>query len=137
VIPRLLEYPSMLAVISEMRMETGYIAYPIAYFAERRPPVQDLSPSWARTNHAYTTQLGQDGWSISNDLWDFDLRKWVKVGKIRWCAPFSGNSTLSNDPAERFPYADLVAKPRRIIVRQSRIWRVGLPGGEPVRQLCN
>src|SRR5262245_60921179 len=38
VIPRLLDHPSMLAVISQFRMENGYLAYPIAYFAERRPP---------------------------------------------------------------------------------------------------
>src|SRR5438067_4305000 len=37
VIPRLLEYEGMIAVISQLRMENGYIAYPVAYFALRRP----------------------------------------------------------------------------------------------------
>jgi hypothetical protein len=36
VIPRLLEMPGMLAVISHIGMDTGYTVYPIAYSAESR-----------------------------------------------------------------------------------------------------
>src|SRR5688572_3919350 len=48
VVPRLLEQPGMTAVITQLPMEGG-VAYPVAYFAPRRPPVQQLAAGWGRT----------------------------------------------------------------------------------------
>lgn len=128
VIPRLLDYPEMIAVISHIEMDNGYVAYPITYFAERRPPPQDLTTGWARAIHSYTTQLGESAWREPNDSWDFDLRPWLEKDKVRWCEPESGNQKLSDEPPERCPYVDLPGERQRMVVRGKRFWTEGLPG---------
>ena len=116
VVPRLFELPNMVAVVAELPMHNGYTAYPIAYFAERRPRPQDLTAGWRRTNFVYTTQLGVSGWRAPIEEWDFDLLPWVKAGKIRWCEKDSDNSALSVEPSDCFPYLYLPGERARMIV---------------------
>lgn len=132
VIPRLLEMDGMIAVIAQLEMENGFLAYTITYFAERRPPPQDLTAGWARTVHAYTTQLGEAGWSVPNDVWDFDLQPWLEKGKIRWCPPGSDNTFLSTDPPDQCPYVNLPGTRQRIVVEGDQAATRGLPTGEPL-----
>ena len=131
VMPRLLEMPGMIAVISQIEMACGYTAYPIAYFAEKRPPVNELTAGWARTIYLYQTQLGEDGWTPANDLWDFNLKPWLRQGKLRWCPPGSDNTELSTDPPEACPYVDLPGQRMRLVVQGVDCWTMGLPDGEP------
>jgi len=88
VVPRLLQQPGMTAVLSQLPME-GATAYPIAYFAPRRPPVQALTAAWGRTNHVYTTQLGVHGWRSADEVLAFDLGPFLASGQLRWCGPGS------------------------------------------------
>src|SRR6478672_4671858 len=96
VVPRLLQNEGMVAVVSAIEMMDGAVAYPIAYFAPRRPPIQTLAAAWARTNFVYSTQLGVHAWrradepapgAPAGDNWDFDLPPWVASGRVRWCDP--------------------------------------------------
>lgn len=116
VIPRLFQHEGMVAVVSEVQMNDGAVAYPIAYFAPRRPPVQALAATWARTNFVYSTQLGVHAWRRADepapgeqaaDTWDFALGPWVAAGKLRWCDPGTDRTALSKAPADAFPYANL------------------------------
>jgi hypothetical protein len=132
VIPSMLEKGGMVAVLSQLTMENGYVAYPVAYFAERRPSPQELTAGWARTNYVYTTQLGISGWRIPNLTWDFELLPWLKAGKLRWCDPGSGNSVLSEASPVDCPYLDLTGKRVRMIVQNDRVLQAGLPTGEPL-----
>jgi len=101
VVSRLLKHPEMTAVVSQLPAEGG-VAYAIAYFAPRRPPVQALAASWARTNHVYTTQLGVHGWRTGGEEMDFDLGRWLASHRLRWCTP--GTNQLGEGPC---PYLDL------------------------------
>jgi hypothetical protein len=132
VIPRLLNYPDMIAVVSQIEMKNGYTAYPVTYFAARRPPPQELTAGWARTLHTYTTQLGISGWKADNDAWDFNLLTWLEQGKVRWCPPATDNSVLSVDPPEQCPYLDLNGARERMVVEADNSWTNGLPTGEAV-----
>jgi hypothetical protein len=124
VIPRLLAASEMVAVISEVALVGGARAYPIAYFAARRPAVQQLAASWARTNFVYSTQLGVHAWHRSDepaagaaaDSWDFALEPWLARQKVRWCDPGSDRTTLSTAAAATCPFADLfgVKRPQLI-----------------------
>jgi hypothetical protein len=115
VVPRLLEHPGMVAVVSEIEMADGALAYPIAYFAPRRPPVQLLTASWARTNFVYTTQLGVHAWRLANALprgqsgeeaCDFEVQPWLEQGRVRWCEPRTDRSTLSSNTPDAFPFVN-------------------------------
>jgi len=132
VVPRLLEHEEMVAVISQLEMENGYIAYPIAYFARKRPPPEALTAGWARTNFVYTTQFSEEGWRIRNDPWDFDLAPWLEAGKIRWCPPGSDNGALSAEGAGNCPFVDLPGQRRNLIVRGGDAWPAPLPDGETI-----
>ena len=115
VIPRVLEQPDMVAVLSELSLVDGSSAYAVAYFAARRPPVQTLAASWARTNFVYTTQLGAHAWRAADDpcgpagaeQWDFDLRPWVTARKVLWCDPGTDRTRLSTTSPEACPFLDL------------------------------
>jgi hypothetical protein len=100
--PRLLAHAGMTAVVSELPMEHGVRAYPIAYFAPRRPPVQELTAGWARTNFVYTTQLGEHAWRAAevparpdDGTWSFDLQPWIDGGQLRWCPPAGDRTRLA------------------------------------------
>jgi hypothetical protein len=118
VYPRLLALPGVVAVISSLPMENGYLAYPIAYFAKRRPPGEQLVAGWRGTEHWWNEQLGGAHYRIENDKWDFDLRPWLQQGKVLWTTPGSDRSALSNEPWDGCPYLDLPGKPKAV-----RIWK--------------
>jgi hypothetical protein len=112
VMPRLLAHPGMTAVVAEIPMVEGAVAYPVAYFAPRRPPVQTLTASWARTNFVYTTQLGESAWRAAEEptadpgdrTWDFELAPWLASGQLRWCEPGSDRTRLSGGAPESCPF---------------------------------
>jgi hypothetical protein len=125
VIPRLLQQEGMVAVVSRVAMADGALAYPIAYFAPRRPPIQTLAAPWPRTNFVYATQLGVHGWrredepasgQHASDAWDFALQPWVAAGRVRWCDPGGDRSALSTAPAEAFPFAGLPGLQQRQLI---------------------
>ncbi len=135
VIPRILELPGMIAVIGELEMAPGFTAYPIAYFAERRPPPEELNAGWARKTYTYQTQRGVTGWTVPNDVWDFNLLPWLRNGKLRWCEPGSGNRKLSAAPPDQCPYLGLLGERQRVVVRGKNSWVAGLPDGEPIQPI--
>ncbi len=134
IIPRLMEWPEMVAVVSEIQMENGYKAYPIAYFGKRRPPPQDLTSGWARTNYLYTTQLQKVQWRIPNDPWDFDLRPWVTQGRLQYCIWENDNLVLKSS-VEEFPFFDLSGERRPTVVKDNSVWHEPFPEGSIIRPM--
>ncbi len=134
VIPRLLKIPGMIAVIGRLEMNNGYIAYPIAYFAKKRPPARDLAAEWRNTTgtYWYKNEKGEGEWREETDPWDFNLRPWIERGKVGWCPPDSGNTFISTEPPEKCPYLDLPGRKKPIIVEGNRFWEAGLPGPSPL-----
>jgi hypothetical protein len=86
VVPRLLQLPGMVAVISSLPLETGDIAYPVVYFSTEEIPQTRLHQFWLQQEHWFEVD-GKSGWFIANDIWDFDLEPWVRSGQLRWINP--------------------------------------------------
>lgn len=82
VIPRILEMPSMIAVISSIEMHCGYTAYPIAYYSQIPPVAGSLTQSWARKEYYFTQDNRESGWDIVSDSYDFNLLPWIKADKL-------------------------------------------------------
>lgn len=125
VVPRLLQREGMVAVVSEIQLADGAVAYPIAYFAPRRPPVQTLAAPWARTNFVYATQLGVHAWRHAGDpapgeqgpdRWDFELLSRVEAGTLRWCVPGSDRSALAPASVGACPFVDLPGSRQRQMI---------------------
>ena len=73
VVPRLLGLPGMVAVVSELKLETGDRAFPVAYFSEQDIPPAKLHQTWLRQDLWFKTETGDTSCLIANDTWDFDL----------------------------------------------------------------
>jgi len=99
VIPRILEMPTMTAVVSCVLMQCGYSAYPIAYFSQVPPKTRSLTQSWAQKEYRFALQDGHCGWDIVDNIYDYNLMPWSKEGKLRLGDP----STSSRDD----PFKDL------------------------------
>lgn len=84
VIPRVLELPTMQAVISSIPMHCGYTAYLIAYFSEVPPPSKSLTQSWARKQYHFRLPDGRAGWDVIEDRYEHDLASWITKGKVKF-----------------------------------------------------
>jgi hypothetical protein len=128
VIPEILNKDGVVAVISQVEMTPGHLAYAIAYFAQRRPPVQELAANWPRPVFLYTTAVGEHRWRFDNCAWDFALQPWLERGKIRWCEP--GDNSKLSEPPSPCPYVNLKGERQRMVVQGDRVWGIGLPGAD-------
>lgn len=131
VVPRLLQLPGMVAVVSRITMETGDQAYPIAYFSQEEIDPSQLHQFWGRSELWLNTVGGGDGWVVKNDPWDFELAPWIERGKLRWIVPGDGElEVLGGDPAS-CPYVGLSGdRLDQLVVDGERETRP-TPSGEP------
>lgn len=84
VIPALLGLPGMRAVVGRIELPGGDVAWPVTYWSEEEIEPIDLHQPWLRDTYWFTDGNGESAWSIANDVWDFDLRKWVDAGQLSW-----------------------------------------------------
>jgi len=122
VLPRLMVMEGMEVVISELMLAGGARAFPIAYFAPRRPPAQSLAASWSRPNLVYSTQLGVHGWRRSDEPvgnleveeLDYELGPWLERGQLRWCEPGADRTRISAAVACPFINLPGVRQPQQL-----------------------
>jgi len=119
VIPRILEMPTIEAVISSIPMKCGYVAYPIAYFSKEPLASGLLTQSWAQKQYRFNTDDGKTGWNIVEDSCDFDLLPWIKSGKVKWVVDGRLN-TLSDSP-QACPFLELKGMERQQILRHNEL----------------
>jgi len=114
VIARILQMPSMEAVISSIPMDCGYTAFPIVYFSQEPPENGSLTQSWAQKEYYFTSKEGKRGWNIVDDDNDYDLLPWLKKGKLRWLK--DGSLSPKGVDVKLFPFSDLKGKQRPQII---------------------
>lgn len=132
VVPRLLGLPGMVAVVHRLRLETGDVAYPIAYFSEQAIPPKRLHQPWLRQDLWFKTESGDASWLIANDKWDFDLAAWVARGQLRWVAEEPPPPrALGADSGAACPYLDLPGERRPQVLRKGTRGLGDLPTGVP------
>ncbi len=120
VIPRLLEYPAMQAVVSCINMHCGYSAYPVAYFAEQPPDGKFLTQPWADKVFHFTDSTGRRGWDIKEESYDYNLATWIKSGKLRWF--LQGRLNASGDDPSTCEFLNIqgVFRPQIVIHNERR-----------------
>lgn len=104
VIPRLLELPTMIAVVHSLEMVPGFLAYPISYFSEVSPPNGSLTQNWTEQGYSFIHMSGRSVWTIKTDPWDFELGPWINRGLVRWTIPANPDALLAPISNEQFPY---------------------------------
>lgn len=106
VVPRLLGLPGMVAVMHRVELQTGDVAWPIAYFSSDETPPWQLHQDWTRPERWFKAEDGSDSWLLANDTWDFDLAPWIERGQLRWVAE-RGGKLVTLGAGERCPWLDV------------------------------
>jgi hypothetical protein len=132
VIPKVLELPTMVAVVHELKMKNGYTAYPISYFSSEKPSSYVLANPWTRQSASYRTPSGQSGFAYKTDPWDFNLPPWVSQGKLRWIERGDKDHSLSRRPPAEFPYANLTGPRLRQTIVKDRVFTAPPPNNEKI-----
>lgn len=108
VIPRLLEVPQVQATLSSLACGR-HRAYCVAYFAVQETPGLDWPNDWGANQRWDEGGESAGGWCETSEFeeeWDFDLRPWIRSGKLAWIAPGDATMTLRRE-LEECPYLSL------------------------------
>ena len=113
----------------DVRLPHGDTAYLTAYFSPAPLHGAMLHQPWARTDYEVLDEAGKNqGWGLSNDLWDFDLQPWIAQGKLSWIAP--GDETLTLRTGEPCPYVGLPGVRAPQSIERGVLSHIDLPTGE-------
>ncbi|MBF0233806.1 MAG: hypothetical protein HQK65_12325 [Desulfamplus sp.] len=129
IIPRLLELPKMVAVISDLKLSNEYKCYLIAYFSQTPIHGAYLHQPWTREAYQVVDTNGKyQGWSISTDPWDFDLEPWIKKNKVFWIEP--DDSTHILHTTLPCPYTNLSGVKAPQLIKNGKLIQLPLPTGK-------
>lgn len=111
--PRVLNLPTMVAVIHSFPIAEKYTAFPVVYFAQKQPEQSEFCVGWARTE--YVAQFSEKGAAGSrvvltgkrSDAQDYELEKWIRQGKLAWLSLNEDISSIVHGPVNTFPYFDI------------------------------
>jgi hypothetical protein len=124
VIPRLLENEMVKAVLYSLRVgkNTGYA---IVYFSEFPVTGVKWPNHWGLSYYSCGKTGADFRWYESyddEDTYDFDLKPWIKTGKLQWIL-FEDKDMVLHSSVTTCPYLDLPGE-RKILRIQSGKWWV-------------
>ncbi len=130
--PRVLNLPTMVAVMHQIPVAEKYTGYPIVYFAERQPHEYDLCIPWARTEFVSVSSFDYDNGQMTitgkrRDIQDYELEKWVEQGKLFWLGPEDENHPVIQGPEEAFPYYHINGRQNPYTIKNGRVQNLKNP----------
>ena len=126
VIARILEMPTMTAVVSCIPMQCGYNAYPAVYFSQTPPNKGSLTQSWSRKEYRFTLEDGRSAWDITHEADDYDLTPWITRGKLRWfhegaLSPADASAQACLSGRQAHPFQNVAGKARSQILIDNQL----------------
>lgn len=130
VIPRILEYVQVKAVISSFKVG-AHTAYAVVYFAD--PPLDSVM----RVNEWGANYYWEPGTPFPEFLspgqriqltpdpseWDFSFAPWIKAGKLLWIAPGDEEMVLRSTIYD-CPYLDLPGSRKPKYIQNGKVWEL-------------
>lgn len=132
VVPRLLQFDGVMAVISCIQLINGYRAFPIAYYSENPLLSEDLTQTWTKRSFNFVDDDGDPAFSYDTSPLDFDLKKWIISGRLGWIDAENLPLEVRTSPADACPYVDLPGLRLPQAVHQNRKRTFPLPAGERI-----
>lgn len=122
VIPRLLEQPGVVAVISSVAIgiHKGYI---ITYYADQVSPETERVNNWGMNRWTFSDRSGEYMWGedpIQDQELDFDVGRWIAQKRLFWIAPNDGTFTLQNK-LDTCPYIGLSGTQDLQIIQEGEV----------------
>ncbi len=131
VVPRLLELPTMQAVVSELTIGAGDTGYLIVYFSDEPPAEAELHQPWRHQSYVLHDDAGNPvAAHLTNDPWDFELRPWIERGALRWIAPGDAQLTLRDAPES--PYMGLPGVRKAQVIQSGAVSLKEPPDGSEI-----
>jgi hypothetical protein len=128
VIGRLMQFPSIVAVISQIQVG-GLDAYPIVYFTDKELPPDERTNDWGADSFFYRGEQGyyeERQYFDAEDEFLYDLTPWIDSKRVQWIAP--GDESLKvQTGAVGCSYLQLQGKQSVWRCREGKVWR-GPPG---------
>jgi hypothetical protein len=123
VIPRLLERPGMVAVISHLPVG-AHNGYPVCYFED--PPPRDITRfnEWGTNRYWFSDDSGTWGWDQvfeDSEHLDFDLGPWLEARKLLWVAKGDATTELHSGTAG-FPYTGIEGRSGFVRIQEGHTW---------------
>lgn len=128
VVPRLLQYPNLKAVIRELSVG-HHRAFAITYFAQPIPQHLPRANSWG-TDFYSTSDRGWSTVSEQPDELDFDLKPWIERGKLLWIPPHDSTLSLYRQ-SQDCPYLNLDGTRATQRLEQGQLWTDDTSQQEP------
>ena len=122
--PRVLNLPTMAAVVHSFPVADQYTAYPVVYFAEEQPAQQEFCIGWARQEYVDRLRPASPGIVMigrRTDAQDYELDKWVRKGKLLWLDPANDEHPLVRVPAETFPYGNIAGRRHPYTIKEGLV----------------
>jgi len=132
--PRVLNLPTMIAVIHAIPVAEYYTAYPIVYFAKQQPPQAEFCIPWAREELVARDEVVGEG-TFSGQRADaqvYDLTEWLARGKVRWLDPET-EAAVKVGQIQDFPYKNVIGRQHPYRLEHGQIYDLPDPiAGEAV-----
>lgn len=151
--PRVLQLPTMVAVVAHLPIAERYTAYPIAYFAREWSDQVEFCVPWGRIEYVErrwipikkrpSNELSQESIADTeqtrrfvvdetfigtrSDSQCYDLQEWIAAGKVFWLDMKEEEPPLVRGPAEAFPYRDVSGRRHPYYIKKGRVHNLASP----------
>jgi len=132
--PRVLNLPTMVAVIHSLLVEERYTAYWTAYFTQQQPPPEEFCVGFARIGDVEIITNGVENWhvhKVRHDKQEYDLREWIEQEKVFWINPDDEDNSIVRGKVVDFPYHNIPGRRHPYTIEEGEIkdidFKVSLP----------
>lgn len=121
--PRVLNLPTMVAVVHSLPVADRYTAYVVTYFCTQHPRQKEFCIPWARREYFDDDQElpGGNFTRRRSDVQEYDLRPWIERGKLFWLGPDKEDCPVVRGSADEFPYHDVPGRRRPYIINNGKV----------------
>lgn len=123
VYPRLLEHPSITAVMSSILIGE-HVGFPVVYYAQPVPPDVERIDDWGHDVYYYTRSDGSPSSARTTEddtAKDTDITQWIKRGKLAWIAPGDIDLELRTSATD-CPFTTVGGDRNRQYIQYGKVW---------------
>lgn len=121
--PRVLNLPTMVAVIHSLPIAERYTAYTITYFCEQHPEQDAFCIPWHGVEYFDDDQSlpGGNYMGRRSDIQDYDLDKWIEQGQLFWLDPEDEEHPVVQGAVEAFPYRNIAGRRHPYTIKNGKV----------------
>lgn len=119
--PRVMALPTMVAVIHHFPVAEGrYTAYPIVYFAQTPPSINDFSMPWGAKTFMLSVGAGFMVGKRS-DAQAYRFERWIETGQLFWLNTEDQDHPLIQGSINEFPYHNVAGRQHPYRITEGKV----------------